>query len=239
MHYARREIRSPHREVVISQGTTRAADLPAARAYAEGWLVEDQPLLDARERATEVGAEPVSPLVGATLRMLAATVDARAVVEVGTGTGVSALWLLRGMRDDAVLTSVDIEAEHQRLARRTLTDAGYAAARARLITGRGLDVLPRLSDGSYDLVFCHARPQEYVGYLTEALRLLRRGGVVAFAGVLAGSRVAEPSARDQATVALRELLAAVRDDERLVPVLLPVGDGLLAATVREKPAAVG
>lgn len=172
---------------------------------------------------------PVWPGGGAALRFLAATLGARHAVEIGTGTGVSGVWLLRGMRPDGVLTTVDIEAEHQRLAKETFAEAGYAGPRVRVIAGRALDVLPRLADGSYDLVFCDGDKAEYADYLAQALRLLRPGGIVAFDNALWHDRVADPAQRDPETVAIRELGTAVRDDERLVPVLLPVGDGLLCA----------
>jgi predicted O-methyltransferase YrrM len=155
--------------------------------------------------------------------------EARAVVEIGTGTGVSGLWLLRGMRSDGVLTSVDIEAEHQRLAKETFTEAGVPAQRARLIPGSALEVLPRLTDGHYDLVFCDGDKAEYSAYLKEALRLLRPGGIVAFDNALWHDRVADPAQRDAATVAIRELGNTIRKDENLIQVLLPVGDGLLCA----------
>ena len=161
--------------------------------------------------------------------MLAATLDARAVVELGTGTGVSAVWLLRGMRPDGVLTSIDVESEHQRLARQTLADAGFAPSRVRLINGRALDVLPRLADASYDLVLVDADKTEYADYLTAALRLLRPGGVIAMDNALWNGRVADPTARDPESVALREVARLVREHEMLVPALLPVGDGLLVA----------
>src|SRR5262245_48561798 len=97
----------------------------AVAAYVEDFLPEDEPLLAARRSAAEVGgASPVSPAVGATLRFIAAALSAKAVVEIGTGCGTSGIWLLRGMRRDAVLTSVDVEPEHQRLARRGVTEAG-------------------------------------------------------------------------------------------------------------------
>ncbi len=175
---------------------------------------------------------PIMPGAGAALRFLAAVLAARAVVEIGTGTGVSGLWLLSGMRPDGVLTSVDIESEHQRAARVAFTEAGLPASRTRLINGPALDVLPRLSDGGYDLVFCDAAKAEYADYLVEALRLLRPGGVVAFDNMLWHDRVADPSARDPDTVAIRELGRSIRDDDRLVPVLLHAGDGVLAAVRR-------
>jgi predicted O-methyltransferase YrrM len=205
----------------------------ATAAYVEEFLPEDEPLLAARRNAAQVGgASPVSPAVGATLRFIAAALSAKAVVEIGTGCGTSGIWLLRGMRRDAVLTSVDVEPEHQRLARRVFTDAGFAGNRFRLISGKASDVLPRLTDGGYDLVFCDADKQEYPGYLTAALRLLRPGGVVAFDNALWGGRVADAGWTDPETAAIREVTEQVRQDERLVPLLLPVGDGLLAAVKR-------
>jgi predicted O-methyltransferase YrrM len=175
---------------------------------------------------------PIGPGGGAVLRFLAASVRARAVVEVGTGAGVSGIYLLRGMAGDGVLTSIDLEGEHQRVAKESFAEAGIPSGRARLITGRALDVLPRLTDGGYDLVFCDAAKGEYSDYLGEALRLLRPGGVVAFDNALWHGRVPDNNHRDTETVAVRELLRQVRDDERLTPVLLGAGDGLLAAVLR-------
>jgi predicted O-methyltransferase YrrM len=203
----------------------------AVTAWIEAWQPEEAPLLQARQRANEVGVGAVDPATGAVLRLLAAASSAKAVVELGTGAGVSGLWLLSGMRADGVLTSVDAEAEHQRLAKQSLADAGVPSGRARLIMGRALDVLPRLSDGAYDLVFCDAARSENLDYLAASVRLLRPGGSVVFAGALAGGRIADPAARDADTVALRELTKAVRDDVRLVPALLPVSTGLLVASL--------
>lgn len=209
-----------------------AANPAALLDYTESYLPEDEILTAARRRAAEVGCVPIGAGGGAALRLLAAAVDARAVVEVGTGTGVSGLWLLRGMRADGILTTVDVEAEHQRLARQAFTDAGVPSGRVRTIHGRASDVLPRLADASYDVVFCDAVKTEYPAYLGEAVRLLRPGGVVAFDNALWHGRVPDASERDPDTTAIRELGRAVREDERLVPCLLPVGDGLLAAVKR-------
>ena len=199
-------------------------------AYVDAFLPEDEPLVAARRNAAEVGgAAPVGPVTGAALRFAAAAIGARAVVEIGTGCGTSGLWLLRGMRPGGVLTSVDVEPEHQRLARGVFVEAGFPAGRYRLISGRALEVLPRLADGAYDLVFCDADPQEYPEYLTGALRLLRAGGVVVFDNALLRGRVADLTCDDIDAVAVRELCEQVRMDERLVPLLLPADDGLLAA----------
>lgn len=190
-------------------------------------------LTDARTRTAELDATPIGQGGGAALRFLAALIGARNVVEVGTGCGVSGVWLMRGMLADGVLTSVDIEPEHQRRARQAFAAAGFPPQRVRLIPGAALEVLPRLTDGHYDMVFCDGDKLEYAQYLEQALRLLRPGGVVAFDNALWHDRVADPSVRDAATVAIRETLSAVHDDERVVPVLLPVGDGLLVAQKKE------
>ena len=184
------------------------------------------------------------------LRFLAAAIGARTAVEIGTGCGSSGIWLLRGMRPDAVLTSVDVEPEYQRMARKAFAEAGFPANRYRLILGRALDVLPRLSDGAYDLVFCDADGREYPDYLEAALRLLRVGGIVAFddvivppdlAGVPDGDLAAAGPSAGWADVLLpagpgtaqaRELAGVIRGDERLTPLFLPAGEGMLAAVRR-------
>ncbi|GAA3540605.1 O-methyltransferase [Amycolatopsis ultiminotia] len=214
----------------MSSGTHAASEAdPVGAEYVDGYLPDDDVLAAARERAAELGCAPLAPGAGATLRFLAATLGARAVVEVGTGSGVSGLYLLRGMAADGVLTSIDVEPEHQRAARRTFVEAGYPPGRMRLIVGRALDVLPRLTPGGYDLVFVDAARIEFPSYYDQGVALLRRGGIIAFHNVLAGGRVADPARRDPETLALREVARAIREDERLVPALLPVGGGLLVA----------
>ncbi|WP_041294780.1 O-methyltransferase [Isoptericola variabilis] len=204
----------------------------ASWAYAESFVPEDEVLLRARERAAELGCPAVLPGAGALLRVVAAALGARAVVEVGTGTGVASLWMLRGMPADGVLTTIDVELEHQRAAKQAFAEEGVPPARTRTIPGRPSDVLPRLTDGAYDLVLVAADPHAYPEYVAEALRLLRPGGVLAVDGALHGGRVADPARRDELTTAVREVGRVLRSDERLVPALVPSGDGLLLAVRR-------
>jgi len=192
------------------------------------FLPEDDILVTTRRNAAEVGgAAPVSPVTGGTLRFIAAATGARSVVEIGTGCGTSGIWLLRGMRPGAVLTSVDVEPEHQRLARAAFLAAGFPASRYRLIGGLALEVLPRLADAAYDMVFCDADPQEYPDYLAAALRLLRPGGVVVIDDALGSEHGPDD------TAATSELREAVQGDDRLVPLLLPIANGVLAAVKRD------
>lgn len=196
--------------------------------FAESFAGEDAILEAARAGAAEIGVEPVSPATGATLRLLSAAAQARTAVEIGTDTGVSGLYLLRGMRPDGVLTSIDSEAEAQRLARAAFNADGIPTSRARLINGRALDVLPRLTDGAYDLIFCASDRREYPDFLPQVIRLVRSGGVIIFDGA---AKAADSSARDAEAGALRRLLELIQEDPRLAPAILPVGSGLLAAVV--------
>jgi len=200
--------------------------------FAEAYAAEDIVLQTARSLAHELGLDSVTPAVGSALRLLAAAGSAKAVVEIGTGAGVSGVWLLRGMRADGVLTTIDVENEHQRIARRIFGEAGFAPSRTRIITGRALDVLPRLADGAYDLVFVDADVTEFGACADAALRLLRPGGVLLINGAMAGGRISDPAARDVDTLTVRETVRSVRESEEWIPAIIPSGAGLLAAVKR-------
>ncbi|MFR9798482.1 O-methyltransferase [Streptomyces sp. MS06] len=201
-------------------------------AFADAYVAEGDALRWARDRARAAGLRSVSPATGAALGLLAATVDAKAVAEIGTGTGVSGIHLLHGMRSDGVLTTVDPEPEHQQFAREAFRAAGFAANRSRFIPGRALEVLPRLADSGYDIVFCDGDRLELLDYLAESLRLLRPGGLVVFEGVFAAGRTVDSGPQPTEVIRIRELLRAVRESQDVVPSLLPVGDGLLCAVKR-------
>ncbi|WP_017627503.1 O-methyltransferase [Nocardiopsis chromatogenes] len=182
-----------------------------------------------RTAARGAPVRPVGEESGSALRFLAAAIGARAVVEIGTGCGGSGIWLLRGMDPEGILTTVDLDPVCQEAAREAYRTAGFSPNRTRLIRGAALEVLPRLTDGAYDMVFADAAKTEYPDYLRAALRLLRPGGVVLFHGAADAAPDGPLSATDADAAAVRETARAVREDETLVPLMLPVGGGLLAA----------
>ena len=210
-------------------GQARPSRAEAIVAHAEQSISEDAITAAARERAVDSGAGAVTPAVGAMLSVLAKVAGAKAVVEVGTGAGVSGLWLLSGMRDDGVLTTIDVEPEHQRLAKQAFSEAGIGPSRTRLIGGRAQDVLTRLADDSYDLVFIDAEPLDQPDFVAEGVRLLRSGGVIVVHRAALGGRAGDAGATDKEVSAVREAARLIAEDERLTPVLVPLGDGLLAA----------
>jgi len=198
---------------------------------AEGFVYNPEPVRLARETASVIDGGAAVPSNGlcSVLTFLARALNARAVVEVGTGTGVTGLALFAGMAPDGILTSVDVDADWQLEARQAYLAAGAAAHRFRLITGVALDVLPKLRDGAYDVVFVNGNKLEYVEYVAQAKRLLRSGGLMLLNDALWQNKVADPRNEDDEALIIREALQVVREDDCFTTVVIPLGDGLLAA----------
>lgn len=197
--------------------------------FAREAIVEPDAIARARTHALELGADPISAPIGAQSAVLAAAADALNIVEIGTGAGVSGLWLLHGA-PRAVLTTIDKEPEHLGAARRAFADARIASARTRLITGRAADVLPRMNEASYDIVFIDADPEGVIEYVEHGLRLVRPGGLVIVPRVLAGGAVADPVRRDAVTTAYRSLIQETQGSPAVIGALSIVGEGLLQLT---------
>lgn len=200
-------------------------------AYAEEVCEEDQITFAARQMAREFGITSVTPGVGRFIQVLAAASHVRTAVEIGTGTGVSGLYLL-GASAEIALTSIDIESEAQHVAREAFGRASVRPGRTRLINGRSADILPRLASKSYDLVLLDGDPLETAGDVQEALRILRPGGTLVVARALAGGRVPDPARREEDVVALRTLGKELLDAAELRSSLVPIGDGLIVSVLR-------
>lgn len=214
---------------VSAQGQVNPVPTGASMAFAEGFRPVSETSQAARREAVALGVVPISPGSASMLTVLARMIDARAVVEIGTGAGISGLALFEGMSSAGILTSVDTEHEVQAAARRAFTAATIPSRRFRLIAGEALDVLPKLSDGAYDLVFVNGDQLEFGEYVAQALRLLRHGGVVIINHALWANRIADPDNQEDETIVLREALSAVQDIEELTATLSPIGDGLVIA----------
>ncbi|AUI49539.1 O-methyltransferase [Arthrobacter crystallopoietes] len=209
-----------------------SADKQTSWSYTEGLPTEDEVLLRARERSYELGVATVSPGVAAALTVLAAGSKAHTVVEIGSGAGVSGVCLLRGLPANAVLTTIDSDVDHLRAAREAYAEAGIPSNRTRTISGRAADVLPRLTDAAYDLVFVDADKPSYPLYVERAVRLLKSGGMLIINDALDKDRVSDPAIREETTNTLRQVGKSVRENEDLISTVLPTGDGLLLAVKR-------
>jgi predicted O-methyltransferase YrrM len=184
---------------------------------------EDATFTAVRARAEKSVRLP-TPEVGALLRWAATLTGARTIVEIGAAGGMSGLWFLRGMDERGVLTSIEHDPHHQNLATSAYADAGVGE-RVRSILGDPVAVLPRLSDGGYQVCLIQGQPPHYPTYLEHGLRLLKPGGMLIARDVLRrGAEGADALAR------FHEVLA---DDDRLVTTVLPVDGGIALSTLRE------
>jgi predicted O-methyltransferase YrrM len=200
-------------------------------SYAEGFIGESVEKSQARTRGAEVGAIDVTPGVGSYLRHLAHILDAQSVVEIGTGSGVGALWILEGMLPSGTLTSIDSEQEHSAIAKIALQDSQIAQSRYRLITNPAIEVMTKLADRAYDLVIFRDNAEDLPDAINETYRILRSGGVFVIDNFFGGSKVNDPSQRDPKTIALRDAGKILKSEtEKWVTSLIPAGDGLLLAT---------
>ncbi|WP_394768076.1 O-methyltransferase [Lacisediminihabitans sp.] len=205
------------------------ADKESSWKFAEEIVVESPAIARARLNSIELGIDPVSPAMGAQIAVVAAATAATRIIEIGTGVGVSGLWLFTGA-PQATLTSIDFELDYQQSARKSFIEAGVSANRIRMIAGRALDVLPRMNEQSYDIVLVDADPQHVIQYVEHGLRLVRAGGTVLVAHALWRGRVADPAQRDDTVTGYRSLLATIAESDAVISALSAVGDGLLQIT---------
>ncbi|WIB62861.1 O-methyltransferase [Curtobacterium sp. MCBD17_040] len=197
--------------------------------FAEDIVAEPEVVARAREHSLELGVEAVSPAVGAQMSVIAAASRATGIIEIGTGLGVSGLYLLAGA-PDATITTIDVEVDHQQYARDAFLHAGAVPSRVRLIPGRAAQVLPRMNEASYDVVVVDADPENVIEYVEHGLRLARIGGTVLVPHALWRGRVADPTKRDRAATDFRTLLTEVSTSGAVRSALSPAGDGLLQMT---------
>ncbi|NLB47975.1 MAG: methyltransferase domain-containing protein [Microbacteriaceae bacterium] len=197
--------------------------------YAEQYPNETEAQVHARRLSLELGIEPVSRAIAAQLSGLVAATGATAICEVGTGVGVSGLALLR-YAPTATLTSIESDPEFLRQARTVFDEAQVSRSNLRLIEGDAAIVMSRLNLESYDLVVIDGDPKRVLDYLEAALLIVRPGGTIALPNAFVRGKVTDPAARDDATQAMRDLLATVAESPAIAPVLSPAGDGLLTLT---------
>ena len=207
---------------------------PEQESYLERLLPPRDPLLREMEEQARQEDVPISdPEIGRLLGILARSLNARRILEIGTAIGYGTVCLARGAAEARVVT---IELEPRRIEQaRGYLERGGVADRVEILQGAALDVLPRL-EGPFDLVYVDAVKKEYRRYLDLLLPRLRVGGMIVIDNLLWKGHVAEPSdeEEDENADALRAFNGYLMMHPQLQAVLLPVGDGLGIAT-KTKP----
>ena len=206
------------------------ADRGDMRAFANSYIPETEIMQRARQRGSEIGTYDTTPAVGSLLRYLAHLIGATSVVEVGTGAGVSGLWILPSLSTKGLLTSIDDEVENAKLAKQAFEEAGFSPSRFRLITGNSREIVGKLADSLYD-IFILRHSEDLLESVENAHRSLRPGGILIIDQALLGGKVADPTQRDPETIGYREVIKVIKESQdHWLPMLLPVGDGVMVAT---------
>lgn len=204
-------------------------------AAAHGTWPDDEVLADLRAETRALGPPAgmqIGPDQGQLLTLLTRLVGARRAVEVGTFTGYSALCIARGLAEGGTLVCCDVNEEWTAIGRRAWERAGLAD-RIDLRIGPALETLRALPAGEVlDLAFIDADKPGYLGYWGELVPRVRPGGLLVVDNVLWSGRVADPSADDADTRALRAFNDAVAADDRVEVAVLPAFDGLTLALRR-------
>ncbi|MBX3365896.1 MAG: O-methyltransferase [Phycisphaeraceae bacterium] len=195
------------------------------------------------DRATAAGMPPIDagPETGRFLQVLATSLNAKLIIEVGTLAGYSAIWLARGLapgltakgpRDGRIIT-IEASSTHAAFAQKEINgaDLGFSIT---IRQGKGAQMLPVLlrecGHGSADLIFFDAERSEYLAMLDTAHELLRRGGILAIDNALAAKRwTADPIPPGEQPDQMDLVNRALAADPRFRSTLVPVGNGVLIA----------
>jgi caffeoyl-CoA O-methyltransferase len=193
---------------------------------------EDAHLAEIRSRTLEEGLPQISvaPEEGRLLQFLIRLSGAKRVVEVGTLAGYSGTFIARALPEDGRLITLERDDHHAEVAERLFGEAGLAD-RVEVRLGDALASLETLSaEGPFDAVFIDANKNGYPQYLDWAVENVRVGGLIMAHNALWSGRVAHPEEND--TPDLHGLMAfnrRISEDNRLLGVIIPMGDGLAAA----------
>jgi caffeoyl-CoA O-methyltransferase len=177
----------------------------------------------------------IGPMQGAFMSLLVRLIGARNCLEVGTFTGYSSTVVALALPDDGKLLCCDVSREWTDVARRYWAEAGVAD-KIELRLAPAVETLDQLlaegQEGSFDFAFIDADKTGYDAYYERALRLVRRGGLIAIDNTLQHGRVVDASSDSDNVRAVRALNQKIRDDDRVEMVLLPLADGLTLAVPR-------
>lgn len=176
----------------------------------------------------------IGPDQGAFMTVLVELIGAKRALEVGTFTGYSSLCVASALPADGKLICCDVSEEYTAIARKYWKRAKLDG-RIELKLGPAvetLDALIKAKVPAFDFAFIDADKGNYLNYYERAMKLVRKGGLIAIDNVLWGGSVADPKDKGADTQAIRALNERVAADERVTLSLVPIGDGLTLARKR-------
>ena len=212
--------------------TTTAYD--ALRSFIESTSEVSEALTSARAHAEEYGLPVPDESTGQLLSTLAAvssgTTSRPQAVAITPAASVVGLYLLAGMSENGILTCIDPEAEYQASAKQTFRDAGYSSSRGRFLPSRPLDIMGRLANDTYQVIYAEVPALDMPALVKAAWPLLHQHGTLVLANSLLDGTVADSSRTDRDTAAAREADEIARSLEGAAVTRLPYGAGLTLVT---------
>lgn len=213
--------------------------LPEIEAYAEAHSFSESDvcrrLREETYRTMDCPQMVVGPLEGAFLKVMALSIGARRVLEIGTFTGYSALCMAECLPEDGVVVTCDIDPESTAMAKRYWAQSPHGT-KINLRLAPALETMATLT-GTFDLIFIDADKTNYVNYFHRALDLIADHGVILIDNVLWNGDVLKNPAPDTNTAAIQELNRVVHAEPRVSAVLLTIRDGIFLIKPRPSPKA--
>ncbi len=197
----------------------------AVERFLTGELVGSDEALDAAIEASSASGLPpinITASEGKLLWILARSVKARSILEIGTLGGYSTIWLARALQPGGSLITLEIDAKHAKVARKNIARAGLSNIEVRL--GPALESLPRLVSegaGPFDLTFIDADKENYAEYFAWALNLSRPGSLIVVDNVVRDGEVLNSRSKDPAVLGHRRLLEFIGSEMRVSATAIP------------------
>ncbi len=188
---------------------------------------EDQFLRDlkAHARAEGIPAIWISPEQASLMQILLRLCRAREIVEVGTLAGYSAIWMARVLPHEGRIRTIEISDKHADFAERWVAKSDVAE-KIQIFRGSGKEILPTMQAESADAMFLDADKASYPVYLKEALRIVRRGGLIMVDNAFAFGYLLDRDENDPEVEAIRAFNDLMAGQTALQSIILPLGDGL-------------
>jgi predicted O-methyltransferase YrrM len=193
--------------------------------YITGMLVPPDPVLDAALAAANDAGLPqiaVSSNEGKFLHLLARSIGARNILEIGTLAGYSTIWLARALPEGGRLITLEFDPKHAKVARANIAHAGLSDI-VDLRVGAAIDSLPDIAlEGlaPFDLVFIDADKQSNPEYFTWALKLTHPGSLILVDNVVRDGAVIDASSTDPSIQGIRRLNEMLAAEPRVIATAL-------------------
>lgn len=193
----------------------------AVDSYISNTLVPSDDALDAALQASEDAKLPsiqVAPNQGKLLAILAQSIGARSILEVGTLGGYSTIWLARALPADGKLVTLEIDPKHAAVAQENITRAGLGEV-VEIRLGSAVDTLPKLVEEGlepFDFVFIDADKTSTTEYFQWALKMTHPGSLIVVDNIVRKGEVTNPDSTDASVKGIQRFMQAVKDDPRVI-----------------------